>query len=554
MKLNYTSFFFLLFLLPNLIFAQCIPSAHTFLDANNAKAGLMQGGGLWWNGSDGEYYIPNDGNDISALFAGGIWMGGVDASGNLKVAGNTYGASGGSYDYGTGPLDENGQFDPATCQSWDRFFEVEQTEILLHIADYNDNGQIDNQPPNNILGWPGAGNPNFFDVNGFDLPNGQFAPYFDVNNNGLYEPMEGDYPLTNDATKAIWWVFNDASGVHTETQGDQLRMEIQMMALAYADGNEDLNNTTFYTAKLIYKGFEALNDAQFALWVDADLGCYTDDYVGCLPAENLAFVYNADSIDGDSGCTCQGVNTYCQEIPVTGIKLINGPLDENGNELEMTSFIAYKNAALGGVPVNQGDPGTAQEYYNLMQGKWIDGSPVLDQNGNETSFFYPGNPASVTDWTMCNPQANLADNRMVIGFGPFNMLPGAVNEITFAVVTKLNVAHPCPDITSLSTTSQEMADFFRGLVANESEPIANHPSVSIHPNPFNDIAILDLNDPADQLSKVSIYSLDGKLINHNQNISGSTLVLNKENIGSGMFLYKITTKNGNLRTGKFMTK
>ena len=56
------------------------------------------------------------------------------------------------------------------------------------------------------------------------------------------------------------------------------------------------------------------------MWADIDLGCYTDDYIGCDTVRSLGYAYNADEEDGTNGITClQGVPTYGNEVPMIGI-------------------------------------------------------------------------------------------------------------------------------------------------------------------------------------------------------------------------------------------
>ena len=84
--------------------AGCDPaSSQTDLDVNNIRTTIMNGGDMWWNLDDARYEIPKDGNRHS-MFAGALWIGGVDAGGQLKVAAMTY-RQGGN-DFWPGPLDE----------------------------------------------------------------------------------------------------------------------------------------------------------------------------------------------------------------------------------------------------------------------------------------------------------------------------------------------------------------------------------------------------------------------------------------------------------------
>ena len=116
----------------------------------------------------------------------------------------------------------------------------------------------------------------------------------------------------------------------------------------------------------------------FAMWVDPDLGCYSDDYIGCDVGRSLAYTYNEDALDGSMVWTVPaGTNTYKDRIPMVGTDYFRGPRgpkgfkDKDGTfswcwgdtilidpvpgtgdqdtlvELGMTSFIYNNNCAIG---------------------------------------------------------------------------------------------------------------------------------------------------------------------------------------------------------------
>ena len=64
-------------------------TAQTELNINNVRTTILAGGDMWWNLNDGRYEIPR-GEGRHSMFAGAIWIGGLDDQGNLKVAGMTY--------------------------------------------------------------------------------------------------------------------------------------------------------------------------------------------------------------------------------------------------------------------------------------------------------------------------------------------------------------------------------------------------------------------------------------------------------------------------------
>jgi len=105
------------------------PSAQFDMDINNVRARLLTGGDLWWNLSDARYQVPKSdgtGASLNALFAGAIWITGYDAGGNLKCAAQRYRGNGD--DYWPGPVTNN-TVDKATCNKYDRFFNVYGADI-----------------------------------------------------------------------------------------------------------------------------------------------------------------------------------------------------------------------------------------------------------------------------------------------------------------------------------------------------------------------------------------------------------------------------------------
>ncbi|MEL6925583.1 MAG: hypothetical protein AAFO94_16175, partial [Bacteroidota bacterium] len=217
------------------------------MSINNVRARLLNGGDVWWDLNDGKYVVPKvePGSGIpekSSIFAGAVWLGGFDPAGNLKMAAQTY-RSGGN-DFWPGPLrPEDGLTDVEICSDWNTHFRVLGEEIKDHLRRYTASinageAYADEDIPRNVRGWPARGNRFFFDINGFELPNTTqgLAAFFDNDGDGNYEPDDGDYPRIEvrgcDAPQfpdeMIFWIYNDAGGIHTQTQGNPIQMEVQV--------------------------------------------------------------------------------------------------------------------------------------------------------------------------------------------------------------------------------------------------------------------------------------------------------------------------------------
>ena len=77
-------------------------------------------------------------------------------------------------------------------------------------------------------------------------------------------------------------MFNDNGNIHTETGSESaIGLEIQAQAFGFTT-NDEINNMTFYSYKILNRSTSVLNEAYFGQWVDPDLGNYQDDYVGVM--------------------------------------------------------------------------------------------------------------------------------------------------------------------------------------------------------------------------------------------------------------------------------
>ena len=128
-------------------------TSQTDLDVNNVRTTIMAGGDMWWNLSDARYEIPKDGNKHS-MFAGALWIGGVDDGGQLKVAAMTY-RQGGN-DFWPGPLNiTNATISADECSNWDQHFKLERADVEEYVARYNVDPTY--VIPQSILSWPAHG-------------------------------------------------------------------------------------------------------------------------------------------------------------------------------------------------------------------------------------------------------------------------------------------------------------------------------------------------------------------------------------------------------------
>lgn len=482
--------------------ANCAPaSTLQTLQINNVKALIETGGVLWMDRATGAaaYEVPK-GSGKTALFAGALWLGGTDKNNQLRVAAVRFRQVGN--DFWSGPLKEDSAtIDPYRCDEMDRFFIITRKEVEEfrgysaakcagedHLPPWN-NYEI----PKSILEWPAHG----------DIASGEawnLAPYFDNDDdcssaNNFYDPInDGDYPfydfdnsqcnIDGDCSTSrravlygdytIWWVFNDAGNIHTESGGAPIGMEIKAQAFGFAT-NDEVNNMTFYNYELTNRGTQTLTNTYFGQWVDPDLGNYNDDYVGCDVSRGLGYCINGDALD-------EGPFGYGSSPPAIGVDFFQGPYqDADGIDNPLVADVATA-LATGGIPyegigIGYGDgcadnerygmrkfmyhdniPGSAPNsdpelyfhYYNLMKGYWKNGDRCtyggngINPSGIPANYMFSGStdplfwgtegvPVS-NNWTEETASNEPGDRRFVQAAGPFTLEPGAVNNITVGVV------------------------------------------------------------------------------------------------------------------------
>ncbi len=509
-------------------------------DINNVRARLLNGGDVWWDLNRGRYIVPKvvagSGKlEVSSIFAGAVWVGGYDPAGALKLMAQTY-RSATRNDCWPGPLTEQGETQAEDCQNWDQFFRCygdSITELRKRWANAQREGRSQlnrSEIPDDLEYWPAKGNEFFESKYGFKLPDARqgLALFDDINDNRIYEPQFGEYPVIDIRgcpigiypDEMIFWIYNDAGGIHTSSGGDPIRMEVQVQAFGFRTADE-LNDMTFQRYKLINRAPQEIRDCYFAMWIDPDLGCYSDDYIGCDTTfvglrrklsdttqfqpvfRDLMYIYNIDATDGSNGCTCdQNVNTYCNNIPILGVDYFRGPLDENGDELGMSYFMYYNGRGLGGSnPPATEDPTSALEYYQYLTGRWRDNTNLVSGGigylpgggGTASRYAFPGAPNDGAGWSMCSSSAGEGDRRTLQVSGPLRLDPGAVNELIIGVPWVPDQNYPCPALDELLKADQLCQDLFDNCFDIKDGPTA--PDVDFV-ELDKEIIILLSNDPA----------------------------------------------------------
>jgi hypothetical protein len=545
-----------------------------FLNTNNINALISPIGQHFWDFETAHFEVPK-GSGKHSVFSHTMWVGALKDGDTLCTAAERYRAEG--YDFCTGPIST--VYDTGYYLKWNRLWKIDKTQIRHHINNWNQTGYIANDA---IANWPAHG----------DVTLGQskdIAPFYDQNANGLYEPALGDYPLIR-GDQAIFFVFNDAASIHSESKGYQLGIEVHGMAYEY-DRPQDstLNNTLFMHYDIINHSAVNYHDAYLGFFADFDLGFAGDDYIASDVTNGMMYGYNGTTVDG----TGQPY-AYGEYPPAIGLKIIGGPsLEPDGidnlsgecgfglnglnfgdnvadNErLGMTNFLNMANQ--GGWQTGESD--VAINYYNFMKSIWRDGTKMIyGGNGHITTgglgpdcnFMFPGNSDTVCNystngimpngglnqngnyWTEATVGNAPDDRRGVASIGPFNFNAGETipldycftwardyngDNISSAELLRTRIAALAPSWNTLITTPET----YFGVPETEKRN-----SILVYPNPVKSKATVTNESTSQQ--EYMLFSINGLFIKQGILKPGNNL-LDISDLKPGVYILKSVSSN-----------
>jgi hypothetical protein len=522
-------------------------NCHT-LDVNKVEAEIWNNGSMFWDlVGNARYEVPK-GSGVNSIFADGFWIGGKDVTGGLHVAAQTYRQSGS--DFWPGPLDTiNGTMDTATAHQFDNIWKIDRLTVDAFITQFG-LGNVTNGSypvPDVILNWPAQGSGNY---------SRNLAPFIDFNNDGVYNPYDGDYPDIK-GDQMLWWVFNDGFHVHTESNGIPLAVEIQCSAYAYdcpnvSTNDEAINYTTFFHYKIFNRSLISYDSVYIGKYTDTDLGNYLDDYVGCDTILNIAYTYNGDNND-------DGINGYGYNPPMQNILYLSDA---------MTHFMYYNNdfSVIG-------NPVSAIDYYNYMHSIWKDGSH-LTYGGNGhgagtgatntlTNYFFPSSPyaSSPSEWNEINAGNTPDDRRLITSTGPFSFPAHSEKDFDVAYVWTRYPSLPNGLTTSWAKNVNDIMRV-RQWYVSDSFPCnnsyigirdlnTNQLSFNLYPNPTTNSITITVRDKDRSNYVIAISDITGRVVRKGIVSTNRNNRINIDDFSSGVYFVRISNEE-NFAVKKFI--
>lgn len=523
------------------------------LDINNVSALFHPRGDMGWDLIGISRYEVPKGSGRTTIFASNMWLGGLDASGQLHLAAQRYRSNGN--DFFPGPV--NGQGVPNSNQYWNQVWSVSRADIEHHIL----NASQPNYIPDPAIGnWPAHGDTTLGMA--YNL-----APFDDVDGNGYYSPTGGDYPRIK-GDQALYMIYND-DWIHSETGGQAFGVEVHLMAYAY--DHPDLANTIFCEYTLHNRTNTNYSDVYFSMFTDFDIGGATDDYLGCDVERDMFFGYNGDAYDESTGSAIG----YGDFPPIQAVVFLEGPpADDDG--LDNTYGVAASQSVNGqgygdGIIDNErlgmrtlmcynnhsgatGDPAIATDYYNFMRAYWKDGQPITygmlgtDPGNPAARYMFPGDSDPLgygTDGTTTGPwteelSGNDPNDRRGIGScGPFSF--GAGESFT-STVAHVYINNPVEgNLPALESFVDQLHIGYQNNTLGTDGPLVaetlpTQQQASLWPNPAK--AHVSIQLPANTLASMELYNTLGAVV-RTQQLQGSTTLIDIQNLPSGLYFVRL---------------
>ena len=469
----------------------------------------------------------------STIFSSSLWIGAKNrATGYLHVAGDRFELSDDYSSFYQGPISTSYDLP----RPWIHY--VSKKEIDLHRKNYK---KANYSMVSNIAKWPAHGLKN----------TGQapcLAPFIDVDGNGIYTPMGGDYPDIR-GDKAIYSIFNDHKIRRDSTSGN-LDVEVHAMYYMFSEHPDvKVRRTVFVHYEIINRGISNYDSLKIGIWTDFDIGCPNDDYIGCNVDVNTYFGYNGDLFDE----TCQSTGGFESTPPISAVTFLSD---------SMKGFVYHNNSR-----TVRGDPQNGIEKFLYMNARWRDSTQMVHSGTGhkgsggtiKTSYMFPGKRKGLPNWTEVAAGNTPGDRRGMGYIGPFTLDHGKIK--TFDMMYHLvwdsigggDVDSIPFDVNLIKTfhSKQGYKDFTRHCTGfpNPTESLDDEQEASndlvLYPNPTSNL--LRIKFDGERIFKMTLYSLDGKMIK--QEILGfnhDEETLDVSNLDKGIYLMSFQSRENEI--------
>lgn len=438
------------------------------MEQGNIRFNVSNQGVLFQQNGEAKFEVPK-GSEIHSILSSGIWIGGKDSSGNVRVSVATYDTS--RTDFQSGPIDRSTGL-AALPGDWNYVWKTDSAQVAEHKTLFNNTGY---QAPWGIQNWPGS-NPkpgNFNPV---------LAPFVDLNMNQIYEPNLGETPYFQ-GNEVSYFILNDL--VSTNRQGSDKGLGVEIYGMVYTESK--FPNVVFVKYRIINRSFTQYDSVFVGVFTDFLLGNPFDNYTATDSSRHLLFAYNSVAYDSFG---------YGDNPPIMGVKFLRRNLRKSiGFNWDATH--------------SEGWPQNPEDYHHYLNARFKDGSGLMDPVSGQTDFIYLGDPCNGSGWTEYGSSANVPGRRNLLGsMGPISLPREAVISLDLAYLFSQNQGGLLPSICSFYNEADEVQQYWDNQLSNTYQPSIQL-GLSIYPNPAHKTLRWELEN-TEQVVSIQLFDMNGK--------------------------------------------
>jgi hypothetical protein len=253
--------------------------------------------------SDGAIENWRVGNDRKLImYTQSLWIGGLSNS-TLYQSSQRYRLS--KINFFPGPIST----DPVAVFRYNRVWRVTKNQV-----DSLKQGYYNPIPPI-FYDWPAHGDTSFGEP-------WLLAPFTDVDQDGIYNPDNGDYPDIK-GTESIFFICNDS---FQQSMNDN-PLGIDIMGQVYRNEGGILDSMFFVEYEIVNRSDSTYSSTYLSTWADMDLGNAFDDLVGTEINYNATLSYNGDPND-------EGSDGFGHELASAAMFIRQGPYADYFNGVD----------------------------------------------------------------------------------------------------------------------------------------------------------------------------------------------------------------------------
>lgn len=426
---------------------------------------------------------------------------------------------------------------------YNRTWKVKQSEIEYHNQHWY---EANYSAPIDILEWPGNGS----------VINGEpqiIAPFHDVNGNNIYEPQFGDAPEIK-GDEATFFIVSDGREVsptflYSNFESTVSNLEMSVMTYLFQNStNAALSNSVFTDYRIVNRDETPLNEFYFGMLTDFSVGTSSDDFIGCDSTRNLVFGYNGDDFDEPSNSSYG----YANEVPACGYRFLNNTL-YSALFPKQNSYLIY------------GGPNSIPELYNNLQGKYKDGSTIINPITQEqTRFMYSGEVGIPGAWNETNIYGGMDYKRMMLSVQLGDLQPNVPICLSVArIVGSDTLSAGSPSLNAvykMKQYSDEVQQYYdqylqttdcNRLVGVDEESEDAY-GVNVYPNPSSDRVAVQTTRSS--ICKVELFNPIGSLIYSESGLEVGAVIIDVNALATGLYSVRVYLKDGTTEVRKIIVE